>query len=158
MIHFKEFCDKKGRWTKKQLRVLEKVLSHEKIKSEDHTDDEDPYLFVRADQDLSFDGIRIYKIGDKLAYRVQKESDTQPFGRAYPLSVEDMWDDFLTDQMNEEKAGKAVMEAIVGEIKKFFEKSLKAEQEIKTIEFDRKKMKLVNGNRSFYNQVGNKFE
>ncbi len=46
MIHFKEFVDKKGRWAKKQLHVLKKVLDKQQVKCEDHTSEEDPYLFI----------------------------------------------------------------------------------------------------------------
>ena len=155
MIPFKSFCDKKERWSKHQLHILKKVLDHQKLKSEDHTKEEEPYLFVKSDKDLSFDGIRIYKIGDCLAYRVQKESDTHPYGSARMLNIEAMWSDFVGDDMNEEKAGKRVMEAVAEEIKKFFEKSLKAEQDLKTIEFE-KKIKVVHGTADFTNQINTK--
>ena len=154
-MKFSDFYNKKERTAKKQLSVLKKVLTNENMKVEDFTDKEDPYIFVKSDKDLSFDGIRIYKIGDGLAYRAQKENDTHPYGKSYLLPVEELWEDFLGDNIDEEKAGKELAEAITKEIKDFFDKSLKAEQDLKTIEFERKVSVSSSSSNGLFNQVRN---
>ena len=41
-----------------------------------------------------------------------------------------MFNDFMSENMKEEEAGNKVIESVVSELKKFFDKSAKAEQEI----------------------------
>ena len=95
-------------------------------------DSDDPYIFVKSpNHKLSFDGIRIYEIGDMVAYRIQKEEKTQPFGKSYWLDVEDMFNDYMSENIKEEDAGKRVVESIIDEVKKFFSRSSKAEEEIR---------------------------
>ena len=66
---------------------------------------------------------------------MQKEENTHPYGTAYPIQVEEMYDDILSDEMDEEKAGKEVIKSISEEMRKFFNRSDKAEKEIRSIEF-----------------------
>jgi hypothetical protein len=140
MNSFKEFVDKSGRRAKKELGVVKKVLEQAKMKVVDFTDDEDPYIFVYSPDDgLSFDGVRIYKIGEQLAFRVQREAKTHPYGAAYGLDIKEMWQDLLSDNMDEQEAGKAVMEAIVGELKNFFKKSAHAEKDLRASEIDKER-------------------
>jgi hypothetical protein len=134
MLHFTEFVDKRGREAKKQLDILKRVMERQGLIVGDYLDDEDPYLFVQSDRDLTFEGVRVYKIGDSIAYRVQKEKNTHPYGKAYPLDVEEMYSDIVSDDMDEDKAGKKVMEAVGKEISKFFEKTGKAECDLRRIE------------------------
>ena len=124
---FGEFLDKKKREGVKQLGLLQQLLERSGMKVEDfiENDEGEPYIFcANPSGNGSFGGIRIYKIGNQLAFRVQKENKTHPYGSAYPLNVEQMFNDFLTDEgVDEEKAGKKVIEHLSKEIKKFFEKS-----------------------------------
>lgn len=131
---FGDFVNKKKRDALKELRLIEKMLKRHGMRVENHLEDsdgEDPYVFCHnTSRDGSFDGIRIYKIGDKIAFRVQKESQTHPYGRAYPLEIEQMFNDFLEDEdTSEDKAGKKVIESVVKEIRKFFEKSSEIERD-----------------------------
>ena len=141
---FGEFVDKKKRECIKQLTILKQILEHHGMKVDNFVNaesDDEPYIFcVSPTKNGSFDGVRIYKIGDQLAFRVQKENRTHPYGSAYPLPIEEMFNDFLSDEgTDQEKAGKTVMEAVSKEIRRFFEKSLEAENEEreKNIESDR---------------------
>jgi hypothetical protein len=140
---FGEFVDKKKRECVKQLGTLKKILEQGGMRVDNFLspDDDEPYIYcVSPTRNGSFDGIRIYKIGDQLAFRVQKESKTHPYGAAYPLPVEEMFNDFLSDEgTDQKKAGKKVMEAVIKEIRRFFEKSLEAESEEreKNIESDK---------------------
>lgn len=132
---FGSFINKKKRDTIHQLGLVEKLLEKQGMKVETflEKDDDDPYIFVKNTQkNSSFEGIRIYKIGDKLAFRVQKESKTHPYGKAYLLEIEEMFQDFLTDDdMNDQKAGQLVIASVAKEIRNFFEKSVDAERDRK---------------------------
>jgi hypothetical protein len=133
-----EFVKKKKREAVKQLKTLKKVLEHEGFSVESHLeddDDNDPYIFLKGKGSLSFDGVRIYKIGDSIAYRVQKEAQTHPYGRAYLLDVESNFNELMAEMGSEEKAGKELIESLRKEFTKFFQKSLAAERELKTADF-----------------------
>jgi hypothetical protein len=84
---------------------------------------------------VSFEGVRVYKIGSQMAYRVQKEEKTHPYGKAYRSDLEEMFNDFVSDHMDEEKAGKKVMKTVVEELQKFFKASASAEEELMTGDF-----------------------
>lgn len=137
MKTFNEFVDKKTREAKKQLGIIRKILEKNNLVVGDHLEDEEPHLFLRCpDGRTSFDGVRIYKIANSLAYRIQREEKTHPFGKAYPLDVEDMFTDFMTDTKDQEKAGKQVIKSVLEEFNKFFIKSAEAESELKQSDFD----------------------
>lgn len=131
-IQFLEFVDRKQREGKKHLKLIERLLRKGGMQVYAHLEDEEqPYVFVKApNEKLSFDGIRVYEIGEMIAYRIQKEEKTHPFGKAYMLDIEDMFNDFMSENMEEEEAGQKVIESVVEELKKFFTKSSKAEQEM----------------------------
>ena len=131
-IQFLEFVDRKQREGKKHLKLIERLLRKGGMQVFAHLESEEqPYIFVKAPNGkLSFDGIRIYEIGEMIAYRIQKEEKTHPFGKAYMLDIEDMFNDFMSENMEEEEAGNKVIESVVEELKKFFVKSGKAEQEM----------------------------
>lgn len=132
MADFKEFVSKKQRDSIKHLKVIKAVLSHQGMHAESFLEGDDPYVFVNShNRHLSFDGVRIYEIGGKFAYRVQKEKDTHPYGRAYPLDIEEMFNDFISEDGNEEKAGKRSMSALAHELKTFFKSSEKAEKTLR---------------------------
>ncbi len=106
---------------------------------------DDPYVFLRSNKGgTSFEGVRIYKIGGNIAYRIQKEEKTHPFGKAYPLDIEGMWDDLIGDKMDEKEAGKQIIKAVHEEFDTFFTKSLDAEKQLRTGDFDRKGNPLGN--------------
>lgn len=133
---FLEFLHRKERESRKHLKIVSKALKEAKFKVHEHLkDDEDPYIFVYGeDPNLSFEGIRIYSIGDSLAYRAQKEKETEPFGKAYPLNLEDMFSDVMSQTAAEKKAGLKVIELLSKEIKKFFKNSVKAAAESEDVE------------------------
>jgi hypothetical protein len=131
---FGAFLDKKKREAVKQLGLIDKLLRSQGMKVENYLKEEDdPYIFCfNPSRMSSFDGIRIYKVGDNIAFRVQKESRTHPFGKSYPLDLEAMYNDLLTDEgVNEGQAGKKIIEAVAKELTQFFEKSMEAEKEMR---------------------------
>ncbi len=140
MSQFREFVDKKVRRSKKELSTVKKVLESSNMKVTDFTDEEEPYIFVYSPDDgLSFDGVRIYKIGDSLAFRVQREAKTHPYGKAYSIDVKKMWEDLLSDKMDEEKAGKEIMKSVIEELRNFFKKSAHAERDLRASEIDKER-------------------
>ena len=117
------------------------VLAKHNWEVEDFTENaEDPYIFVKApkDQSVSFEGVRVYKIGKTLAFRVQNESETHPYGKAYMLDIEGMFNDLMSDAMDEEKSGNSVMSGIDEELKRFFKHSAEAEKELNKSDIDDK--------------------
>lgn len=130
---FNEFIDHKNRDAIKHLNTIKKLLESQDVKVSSHLNEVDPYIFVHNTGDrLSFQGIRIYQIGSQLAYRIQKEEKTHPFGKAYSLNLEEMYEDLLEDHPEPEKAGKALIKSVVDEVKKFFEKNVIAEKELQS--------------------------
>lgn len=135
METFIEFVDKKEREAKKHLKIVKKLLESQGMKVADHLKEDDPYIFVsNPGQNITFDGIRLYKIGSQLAFRIQKEEKTHPFGKAYPLPIEDMFNDLMSDHHKPEVAGKKVIEAVTEEVKRFFIKSAEAEKDLRGAE------------------------
>lgn len=135
-MRFSTFIDKKTNKARKDLEVVRDVLSSGGVKVEDHLKEIEPYLFVPSTkQSLDFGGVRIYKIGSVMAYRLQNEAGTEPYGTSYPLDVEGMFEEIVAE-MGEEKAAEEVKKAVVEEINKFFERSLEAQDELSSSGFD----------------------
>jgi len=139
MKTFHEFVDKKTRRAKRQLQIVEKLLKQQGMTVGSFLEGDDPYIFLKANKgSASFEGVRIYKIGGNLAYRIQKEEKTHPYGKAYSLDIEGMWDDLIGDKMDEEAAGKKIISAVREEFENFFAKSLDAEKQLRQGDFDKK--------------------
>jgi hypothetical protein len=129
---FLEYVDRKQRDSRRHLSLVEKLLRKNGMNVAKYLDDDDPYIFLHSpNQKLTFEGIRIYTIGDTMAYRVQKEEKTHPYGKAYMLNLEEMFNDLMSENMKEEEAGHKVIEGVVYELKKFFNRSAEAEDELK---------------------------
>ena len=64
-----------------------------------------------------------------VAYRIAREAETEPYGTAYQLDLENMYNDYMSEITHPEKAGKKVIESVAKEIKTFFKKSADAEEE-----------------------------
>ena len=149
MRTFKDYIDNKQKKVIKQLQIIGNMLERSGFKVTNFTEDadvnHDPYIFVYNTAGTRyFDGIRIYSIGKKLAYRVQKEEITHPFGTAYSLDVEEMFNDFLEEEgVDEKKAGHMIIKELPNMVKRFFERSAKAEKELETQEIIDKKDKTI---------------
>jgi hypothetical protein len=144
-MRFSSFLDKKNREVKSQLSVIRDVLKEANFKVEDFLCDESPYLFLQnTEEGLDFEGVRIYKVGSNIAYRIQKENKTAPYGAAYSLNIEDMFEDLITD-VDEDKIAEQIKKAIKEEFNNFFKKSLKAQEEINSSSVDPLSKALVGG-------------
>lgn len=134
---FREFVSSKTRRAKKHLEIVKKILKKEGLTVSDFLEEDDPYIYVKnPGGGLSFDGARIYNVGTDLAYRIQKEDKTHPYGKAYLLDVEGMFNDLISDNMSEQKAGEEIIKAVAKEFKEFFNKSSKAEKDLRASEFE----------------------
>lgn len=158
MRTFLEFVDIKRREADKQLKVIKKLLEHVGFEVDSFLDEDDPYLFVFSNEkNLSFEGIRLYKIGGCFAFRVQKEKDTHPYGTAYKIDLEEMFNDFVSEKGDEEKAGKAVIKAVKNELDRFFKKSFEAEQDLRSVDVeDPDAIEVRPGNTDYSNMIMNK--
>ncbi len=146
MQKFKDFVGKKERDARKELGIIKKILEKNDYQVSDFLEEiGDPHIFVKAPntkEELSFEGIRVYKIGSDIAYRVQNEEKTQPYGKAYTIPVEEMYNDFISDKFKEEKAGQEVMESVFKEIERFFTQSLIAEKQLRSAEIEKNRDQL----------------
>jgi len=135
-MKFSTFVDKKTNKARKDLDVLMNVLKEGDIDVKGFLKSRDPYLFVPSTKKgLDFGGVRIYKIGSSLAYRIQNEAETEPYGISYPLDIEEMFEE-LMGEMEEQEAAKEIKKAVIEELNHFFKKSLEAQDEIGSNEFD----------------------
>jgi hypothetical protein len=142
-MKFSSFLDKKKKQTVNELKIIKDVLSQGDLKVEDFTEEEAPYLFVNStEESLDFDGVRVYKVGSNMAYRIQREKKTEPYGTAYPLNLENMFGDLISD-MSEEKAAEDIKKAVIEEFKIFFKRSSEAQDEINSGIIDDSGRKLV---------------
>lgn len=130
MTKFLEFVDRHQREGRRQLKIVAAVLKAGGLQVADHSSDEEPYVFVKGPP-LSFGGVRVYQVGDMLAYRVAKSEKTEPYGTAYKLDLEMMFNDFMGEEPSEDEAGKKTAHAAASELTRFFQKSQKAEQELR---------------------------
>ncbi len=137
MQTFLEYLDRKQRETVKQLDLVKMVIERSGLNVQDFTENhEDPYIFIEnPHQSRTNGGVRIYKIGDALAFRVQKRGNTHPYGKAYRIDLEDMFEDFISD-MDEEKAGKEVIKTVAKELQDFFKDSLQAEKDTQSSDIE----------------------
>lgn len=133
MMQFNEFVDHKDRQHRRHLKLIEKILTtgNDPMKVKSFLDEEDPYLFVYApNENFTFEGIRVYPIGNTYAYKIQNAEDTHPFGKAYSLDLEKMFADHMSDNIDADEAGKKVSEDVRRELKRFFELTGKAEEDL----------------------------
>jgi len=136
---FLEFVEKKQRNAVRHLKLIKKMFEQGGLKVVDKLDErEDPHIYVVSpSRNLSFQGVRVYEIGNTIAYRVQKREDTHPFGRAYQIDVEGMFADLMSEEkMKDSEVGKEIIKSVVDEVKKFFRDSFEAEQKGPTLTDD----------------------
>ena len=123
------------------MKIIHKILEQAKIRSKlNIKDTDDPHLFVYSTDDgCDFEGIRIYSVGKNIAFRIQNRSDTHPYGKAYLLDFENVFNTFMSKKdAKTEKAGHDVIKYFTEEIKKFFK--LSAEMQTN---FDKSDNKLM---------------
>jgi len=144
-MRFSSFIDKKNARAREELEIIRDILKDGGLKVQDFLKSDSPYIFLSSPQEgLNFEGVRIYKVGSNLAYRIQNENSTEPYGQAYSLDLEDIFSDLVSD-MSGEKAADKIKEAVVDEFKNFFKKSSEAQQELNSTPGDPQSKIMVNG-------------
>lgn len=132
MRNFRDFYENKTRQSIKQLNIIAQIVEKSGFKVDHFLGEQfdDPYIYIyNPNNNTSFDGVRLYKIGDKIAYRVCREAKTHPYGNAYSLEVELMFDDLMEEgKTKPEDIGGKIIEMIAKELKSFFHESAKAEK------------------------------
>lgn len=153
-----EFIDRKQREAKRHLKIIEQVLQKSGLHAKGYLENDDPYVYLKApSKKLSFDGVRIYEIGEMVAYRVAKEEKTEPYGKAYQLNLEEMFNDYMSENdMKEEAAAQKVIESVIMELKKFFTRSEDAERELKAANMGDTNIVLKTGGSDYASMVFNR--
>jgi len=134
MQSFNAFLDAKERQAVRHLKLLGELLESEGFKVKNHTGEgqfkKDPYLYIfNPFKNTAFDGVRMYSIGEEIVYRVQREHDTHPYGTAYPLNVEGIYESLVEDG-EEKEVAKEVTKTIADEMRAFFKESARSEKEL----------------------------
>lgn len=114
------------------LETLMFVLRKDGLRVEDFSElDENPYIYCYNPlEDTSFQGVRIYKHGDILAFKVAKFPDSQPYGAAYSIDLQGMYDALIEEKKEKKDALKELCKKVSAEMRKFFRKSKVAEDKI----------------------------
>lgn len=132
MKTFLEFHNVIDQETKEDLEMLLHVLRKDGLRVEDFLESGDmPYIFCYNPlEDTSFQGVRIYKHGTILAFKVAKFPDSQPYGAAYNIDLQGMYDALIEDKKEKKEALKELCKKVCEEMRKFFRKSKIAEDKI----------------------------
>ena len=135
MMKFNEYIDRTDDETTKRLNLIRKALQRGGYRVEDFAlKDQDPHIFVYAlPKVATFEGIRLYLLGDILAFKVQKKINTEPYGKAYTFSIQEMYDDMLMEYGDSEDKDKPIKKTILkmaDELRMFFVKSKTAEESL----------------------------
>jgi len=118
----------------RRLQLIKKALKKSFLNLDDYTDDEhQPYIYVYDPaRNLSFGGIRIYTNNDIIAFRAQKMPDTQPYGAAYQLDIQQMLEDLMenSQERDKNKLAELLIKLLGTVIREFFIKSSSAENDL----------------------------
>ena len=154
-MRFSSFLDKKNKQSVRELGIIRDMLAEGEFKVEDFLKEESPYIFVNCTNgELDFEGVRVYKVGSNLAYRVQKENKTEPYGAAYSLNIEDLFGDLVSD-MSEDDAAEEIKKAVVEEFKNFFQKSSKAQDDLNSGKADPQSKIVVSSGAGDFSNTSN---
>ena len=136
MILFNEYVNRHHFMAKKRLRLLMNALQKDGLRTQDFTHDEhEPYVFVYAyPVPTTFEGVRFYMHGDILAFKTQKKPETQPYGEAYELDLQQMLMDIFENEKDksEKNITKVLLKLIGREIRDHFKKTISAEKDLLT--------------------------
>lgn len=130
---FKEYHDQVHFDIMNKLQLVKKVFEKCGFRVDDFTKEDSPYVFLYAPlQNLSFKGVRVYFIGDNLGFRVAKMPETLPYGTAYSLHFQDVFDEILDNSgKNSDKEKTKLLrefcKVIGDQMRKFFKDTKKAE-------------------------------
>jgi hypothetical protein len=119
-----------------RLKDLYRLLKAGGLVVVDKTNEQnDPHLWVQAHPTpQEFSGIRVYLLGNICAFRVQKLETTEPYGKAYLMDLQGIFDKILEKmgnkaQKSSKEAVKELIKSVSGEINAFYHDSIKDEEE-----------------------------
>ena len=129
-MRFREFVEGKND-TAKKLALLKRMFKKMGFKGVRRGNGklDEPFLFLFPPEHIAPFGLRIYEVAGQVAYRLQKKPKTQPWGRAYPLSLEEMFREAKEEAGDDHGAIKAVMHNLKELLRDFLRKSYKAQKE-----------------------------
>jgi hypothetical protein len=132
---FFEFVDRKQRATIRHLKIIKRILDHTDIQTAAHvgTAKNDPFLYVYNPDGTTNFGLRVYGIGDQLAFRLQRKEDTHPYGKPEQVDIESMWDDLKADGKEDGAAASQLIKDIGRQFRDYFKESAKAEKRARRI-------------------------
>lgn len=128
---FNEYLEKHSRETKKKLEdILDLLKRVDEIKPLGYLDQDNPYIFIRIQQDKNINqnlsildlGVRIYSIGNKLTYRLQRGPKGIQIGPARIIEDPEEIEDLLTQGKTEQEAYNEIFRQIPKKIKHFIKK------------------------------------
>lgn len=118
--------------TKSNLELLTVIFKNDGLKVHEFLDQKkDPYIYVfNPLDDLSFQGVAVYKRGNILAYRPQRYEDSQPYGAAYMIPIQDIYEDYIYQKKDKKEALKMLCTKLCKDMRSFFRDSKKAEDAV----------------------------
>jgi hypothetical protein len=154
---FFDYINRNALGAKRKLKIIHNILKLNKIKNKMFLDVDDPFLFVYSTEpECEFEGIRIYSIGRNIAFKIQNRIDTHPYGKAYLLDFENIFNTFMSEKgADEEKIGEKVAHTLIDEIKRFFKMSSDAQNKIE--KGDDNKLMTRSGGTDYSSSVYSKF-
>jgi hypothetical protein len=136
MHNFFDYISRSTLSNERKLKIIHQILKKGEVKSKIFINEDDPYVFVYStNTGCDFEGIRIYPIANKMAFKIQNRVDTHPYGRPYLLDFESIFNSFMaTEDADEIEAGKNSIKHFIKNIKKFFRMSADAQNEEDNVE------------------------
>lgn len=139
MPTFFEYVDRKQRQVVRQLKIVKRILGQAGLQVASQLNfrhKEEPYLYVyNPNSDTKF-GLRVYGVGEELAYRLQRKEKTHPYGKPNRLTIADMWDDIKSEGKDDAAAANEIIKAVGDEITDYFKQSAKAEKKSSHVRMD----------------------
>lgn len=132
MKTFNEYKNVLDDQTKNNLELLTRIFRKDGLKVHEFLDQKkDPYIYIfNPLDDLSFQGVAVYKKGNILAYRPQRYQDSQPYGAAYLIPIQDIYEDLVYKEKDKKEALKILCKKLCKDMRSFFRDSKKAEDDV----------------------------
>lgn len=126
MSIFSDYLKSRNYSGRRKLAIFAEVMRRADLHVIPRFDGAEPHLFVSRGPDRT--GVRIYEIGDRLAFRVQDLPDGEPHGRAFGIDVQRLFEEIIEeiDDKTPENAAWLLLGELGNAMKSFFADSIKA--------------------------------
>jgi hypothetical protein len=118
---------------------LKKIFIKHEFDVESFFDNKPPYIFVHCYEDnATFGGVRIYIYKNNIAYRMQNKPDSEPYGYAYLINLDEIYAELLFHQKDydKNKLSKEVALKMISAIEDFFKENGEAQEDMETAMFN----------------------